>query len=704
MVKKNDGGWRMCVDFTDINKACPKDCYPLPEIDWKIESLAGFRLKCFLDAYKGYHQIQMAEGDEDKTAFFVGEGVFCYRKMPFGLKNAGATYQRLVDKVFSKQIRRNLEAYVDDMVIKSTSEEGMLSDIQETFERFRSINMKLNPKKCSFGVEEGPFLGHLITKQGIKANPTKIKAVTELEQPRALKDIQSLNGKLAALSRFLSKGAERSLPFFKVLKSCKGKKKIHWTDEADKALPTLTAPRARETLTMYLATSKESIDAALFAKRSEGQIPIYFVSRVLQGAELNYPALEKLILALVHASRRLRRYFQAHTIMVLTGTPIKQALIGPEKTGRVAKWAIELGEHDIVFLKRDERETPADFLPEIPFDDSEKKVKEKEVSDPSNEWKLYTDGASSSDGAGARLMLIDPAGKEYTYAIRFEFETTNNEAEYEALLAGLRIAQEMEITKVAIFLDSQLVVNQIKGTYAAKQLSIKSYLQKVKTALKGFKGEAAKAIQDCDKCKEQSAIRKVGVDGAITVGSTWPFSHWGIHILGPLPMAPGGLQFLAITVEHSTKWVEAKPITVKNARQVEKFVWEYVVCRFRVPRMISSKEEKRFKEGIFADFCKGLKITQTFSPITEHMEIMHYIEKQLVRSQQSWVDNLAKELWVHRTLPRNSQEETPFSLTYGSEAVVPIVEATDDRGRTQETTKKGKEIASIEKAHYRNKL
>ncbi|GJW66716.1 putative reverse transcriptase domain, ribonuclease H-like domain protein [Tanacetum coccineum] len=203
-----------------------------------------------------------------------------------------------------------------------------------------------------------------------------------------------------------------------------------------------------------------------------------------------------------------------------------------------------------------------DFLPEIPFDDIEKKVKEKEVSDPSNEWKLYTDGASSSDGAGTGLMLIDPAGKEYTYALRFEFETTNNEAEYEALLAGLRIAQEMEITKVVIFLDSQLVVNQIKGTYAAKQLSI--------TALKGFEGytvghvrrnqnkkadalsklasmtfehltkevEAAKAIQYCDKYKERSAIRKAWADGAIAVESTWPFSHWGIHILGPLPMAP----------------------------------------------------------------------------------------------------------------------------------------------------------------------
>ncbi|GJR27523.1 reverse transcriptase domain-containing protein [Tanacetum coccineum] len=135
----------------------------------------------------------MAEGDEDKTTFFAGEGIFCYRKMPFGLKNAGATYQILVDKVFHDQIGRNLEAYVDDMVIKSTFKEQMSADIKETFEKFRSINMKLNPKKCSFGVEEGPFLGHLITKH---------KTITDVEQLKTLKDVQSLNGKIEALRYF----------------------------------------------------------------------------------------------------------------------------------------------------------------------------------------------------------------------------------------------------------------------------------------------------------------------------------------------------------------------------------------------------------------------------------------------------------------------------------------------------------------------
>nr|GEW25833.1 reverse transcriptase domain-containing protein [Tanacetum cinerariifolium] len=146
MVKKHDGSWRMYVDFTDLNKAYPQDCYPLSEIDSKVESLCGYPFKCFLDAYKGYHQIQLAESDEEKKAFHTGQGVYCYTKMPFGLKNAGATY-RLVDKAFDSQIGRNIEVYVNDLVVKSHTEAEMLRDIGETFRTLRKINMKLNPKK-----------------------------------------------------------------------------------------------------------------------------------------------------------------------------------------------------------------------------------------------------------------------------------------------------------------------------------------------------------------------------------------------------------------------------------------------------------------------------------------------------------------------------------------------------------------------------
>ncbi|GJZ64454.1 reverse transcriptase domain-containing protein [Tanacetum coccineum] len=309
-----------------------------------------------------------------------------------------------------------------------------------------------------------------------------------------------------------------SLPFLKKLKGYTDKKTIQWTPDAEEAfqkmkkfmeiLPTLTSLIKGEVLVMYLAASTKSISTVLLTRREEREVLIYFISRALQGVELNYPTLDKLILALVHAARRLRREYN----------PAKKQI-------------------------------PKDLFVEMPSEEDKKttarKIEtKKENPKLDNAWKLYTDGASSSDNSGEGFMLISPEEKEYTYALRFRFETINNGEKYEALLAGLWIAQEMEIRSLVIFVNSQLMVNQTKGLFEARQPMIKKYLENVKEILKA--------------------------------SNTSP-----------------------------------------------------------------KKDEKQYKEGIFTDFYKGLKITQSFSPITEPVEIMNRIEKQLVRSQQRWADDLA---------------------------------------------------------------
>ncbi|GJR07600.1 reverse transcriptase domain-containing protein [Tanacetum coccineum] len=307
LVKKLDSSWMMYIDFKDLNKACPKDLYPLSEIDWKIKYLMGFKYKCFLDAYKGYHQIQIAKRDEEKTAFHTDEGVFCYRKMPFGLKNAGATHQRLVDTNFEGQIGRNLESYVDAMVIKSKTEPEMIKDVKETLLTLKKVNMKLNPKKCCFEIEEGTFLGYIVTFEGIRANLEKAKAVVNMPSPSNLKQMQRLSGKLATLNRFLSKAAKKALPCLDTLKKCTYKKDFHWTTEAEEAfqamkkliaeLPTLTALKKGEELMVYLSAANEAVSAVLLVERDGRQALIHYVSKTLQGAEINYPPMEKLVLA-----------------------------------------------------------------------------------------------------------------------------------------------------------------------------------------------------------------------------------------------------------------------------------------------------------------------------------------------------------------------------------------------------------------------
>ena len=174
MVKKANGKWRMCVDFTDLNKACPKDSYPLPRIDTPVDSTARHQLLSFMDAFSGYNQIKMEETDQEKTSFVTSQGLFHFKVMSFGLKNAGATYQRLMNKMFAHQIGRNVQVYVDDMLVKSLHEDDHLDDLRETFDTLRSYNMKLNPNKCAFEVTVGKFWGFMVSQRGIEVNLEKI--------------------------------------------------------------------------------------------------------------------------------------------------------------------------------------------------------------------------------------------------------------------------------------------------------------------------------------------------------------------------------------------------------------------------------------------------------------------------------------------------------------------------------------------------
>ena len=226
----------MCVDFIDLNKACPKDSYPLPRVDVLVDSTARHQLLSFMDAFSGYNQIRMHEADQEKTSFLTSQGLFCYKVMPFGLKNASATYQRLMNKMFAQQIGRNVQVYVDDMLVKSRREEDHLEDLKETFNTLRSYNMKLNPGKCAFGVTAGKFLGFMVSQRGIEANPDKIRAIMEMAPPRNVKEVQSLNGKIVALNRFVSRATEKCLPFF-----CTLKRSFEWTTECQQAFEELKA-------------------------------------------------------------------------------------------------------------------------------------------------------------------------------------------------------------------------------------------------------------------------------------------------------------------------------------------------------------------------------------------------------------------------------------------------------------------------------
>ncbi|KAL0373553.1 UNVERIFIED_CONTAM: Retrovirus-related Pol polyprotein from transposon.6 [Sesamum radiatum] len=264
-----------------------------------------------IDASQDYHQIMLNPDDQKRVSFVTSGGTYCYIFMPFGLKNAGATYQQLVDRMFREQLRRYMEVYVDDLLVKSRQMDQHLADLAETFDTLRRFHMKLNSANCTFGVRSGKFLGYIVVEKGIEVNPEKIRAIQEMKPPANLNEVQRLAGRIAALSRFISRSAEWSLSFFKALRKTKD---FIWDEDCQQAFRYLKA---------YLA-----------------QLPL-----------LTKPTLE-----------------------------------GNEGNGL-----------------------------------------------------LHVDGSSTIDGSGAGEVLTSPEGDELEYALHFDFKALNKEAEYEALIAGIRM-------------------------------------------------------------------------------------------------------------------------------------------------------------------------------------------------------------------------------------------------------------------------
>jgi len=313
----------------------------------------------FLDAFSGYNQIKIHPRDECKAAFMTETCCYCYKVMSSGLKNAGATYQRLMDRILAPMLGRNVQAYVDDMVVTSQERGRHTIDLEELFATIAKYRVKLNPEKCVFGVEAGKFLGFLLTKRGIEANPDKCATILAKRSPASVKEVQQLTGRMAALFRFVSAGGDKGHPYFQCLKR---NSRFVWTEECEAAFlklkeylaapPMLCKPQTGVPLRLYFAVTEWAISDVLVQEQDQTHKPIYFVSKVLQGPEARYQSLEKAALAVVFSARRLRHYFQSFTLVVMTDLPIQKVLQKPDVAGRMVRWAVELSEFDIQYESR----------------------------------------------------------------------------------------------------------------------------------------------------------------------------------------------------------------------------------------------------------------------------------------------------------------------------------------------------------------
>ncbi|RVX18537.1 Retrovirus-related Pol polyprotein from transposon 17.6 [Vitis vinifera] len=763
-----------CVDYTNLNNACPKDSFPLPRIDQIVDSTSGQGMLSFLDAFSGYHQIPMSPDDEEKTAFITPHGLYCYKVMPFGLKNAGATYQRLMTKIFKPLIGRSVE-----------------------------YDMKLNPSKCAFGVSAGKFLGFMVSQRGIEVSPDQVKAVMETPPPRNKKELQRLTGKLVALGRFIARFTDELRPFFLAIRKAGTQ---GWTDNCQNALerikhclmhpPILSSPIPKEKLYMYLAVSEWAISAVLFRCPSpKEQKPVYYVSRALADVETRYSKMELTALALRSAAQKLRPYFQAHPVIVLTDQPLRSILHKPDLTGRMLQWAIELSEFGIEFQPRLSKkgQVMADFVLEY-----SRRPNQHHESSEQEWWTLRVDGASRSSGSGVGLLLQSPTGEHLEQAIRLGFSASNNEAEYEAILSGLDLALALSVSKLRIYSDSQLVVRHVQKEYEAKDSRMARYLAKVRSTLQQFTEWTIEKIKRADN-RHADALAGIAASLPIKEAILLPIhvqanpsvaenstcntieanqtddQEWTHDIAeylrtGTLPEDPKQAHKIRVQAARFTligghlykrsftgpylrclghseaqyvlaelhegicgnhtggrslahrahsqgyywptmkkdaaayvqkcdkcqryapiphmpsaalnrKWVEAEAYASIKDKDVTKFVWKNIVCRFGIPQIIIADNGPQFDSIAFRNFCSELNIRNSYSTPrypqsngqaeATNKTLINALKKRLEQAKGKWVEELPGVLWAYRTTPGRPTGNTPFALTYGMDAVIP---------------------------------
>ncbi|KAG9453486.1 hypothetical protein H6P81_006390 [Aristolochia fimbriata] len=487
-VKKKTGQIRVCVDFCDLNKACPKDDFPLPITELMVDATTGHEALSFMDGSSGYNQIRMDPKDEELTAFRTPKGIFCYKVMPFGLKNAGATYQRAMQNIFDDFLPKRVECYVDDLVVKTKQRSDHLLDLRAVFERLRRFQLKMNPLKCAFGVTSGKFLGFIVHHRGIEIDQSKIDAIQKMPEPRNVSELKIFQGHLAYIRRFISNLAGKCQPFSRLLKK---NTSSEWDESCRNAFnnlkayltkpPVLVAPIIDRPLLLYIAAQEKSV-GALLAQCDENnkERSLYYLSRTLVGAELNYSPIEKTCLALIFAVQKLQHYLLAHsTNLISRDDPLKYIMSRLILSGRLAKWALLLSEFEINFVPQQgiKGQALANFLADHPvpaewelteiFPDEEIFV--VEVLPP---WEMYFDGAARRNGAGAGVLFISPKKDLQPYSFVLTQICSNKEAKYQALLLGLGIALEMQLPQLNIYGDSALVIKQLTGEFEVKKLEL----------------------------------------------------------------------------------------------------------------------------------------------------------------------------------------------------------------------------------------
>jgi len=715
LVKKKDGSTRFCIDYRKVNEVTRKDAYPLPRVDDTLETLVGSKYFSTLDLASGYWQVEVAENDQPKTAFTTPEGLFQFRVMPFGLCNAPATFQRLMDRVLSDLKWSTCLVYFDDIMVVGKSFADHLSNIGSVLARLRRAGLKLKPRKCHLCQKRVAFLGHIVSAEGIATDPSKTDAVAQWPTPQSRREVQQFLGLANYYRRFVKNFASIAKPLQRLTEK---NSNFDWNIECQNAFdklraclispPVLSYPDYSRRFILDTDASDVGIGAVLSQIRDDGsEVVVSYASRSLSRPEQRYCVTRKELLAVVEFIHHFRQYLLGREFTLRTDHgSLVWVRNFREPEGQLARWLQKLEEYTFTIIhRRGTLHSNADAMSRIPCRQCGRENHTEDIVDE----EVTTLGVviprplSHTPDDMAQHQLEDDYIQPVYHAVKSGHSPPPNIVRAWSRESRL-LAQQWKsllIKKGVLWRrklggnenDLQLVLpakfhSDVLQCLHEGALSAHLGEEKMLCQLKerfywpGSADDVKDWCATCQTCCTRKSAAPKKRAGLQTIGAGYPLQVVSVDIMGPLPETDSGSKYVLVAVDYFTRWVEAYGIPNQEATTVARKLVDEMFCRFSPPEQLHSDQGRQFESELVKEVCKllGVKKTRTtpYHPQGNGMverfnrTLLDMLSTTVGNHPASWEQNIRKVCLAYNSSVHSSTGYSPFFLMFGRQVKLPV--------------------------------
>ncbi|UYV79989.1 K02A2.6-like [Cordylochernes scorpioides] len=676
LVRKKDGSLRFCVDYRRLNKITKKDVYPLPRIDDALDTLSGSRYFSTMDMRSGYWQIEVDDKDREKTAFITPDGLYEFNVMPFGLCNAPATFERMIDNVLRGLKWDMCLCYLDDIVVYGSTFKEHLTRLYKVLRCIKQAGLCLNYKKCHFASRQITILGHVVNEFGTQPDPEKVKAIVHFPKPRNISETRSFLGLSSYYRRFIKSYANKSRPLNSLLKK---DEKFIWGEEQDESFRILKQELGSSPVLGHFIEGAEThvhtdasgygLGAVLVQIQNDAERPIAYASRTLTKAEKNYSTTEKECLAVVWALGKFRPYLYGRPFTVVTDHHSLCWLVGlKDPSGRLARWALKLQEYDInIVYKSGRKHKDADCLSRSPLaDTAEIEGHITSIQDIAEEQ------SKDAHLVGIREKLANENLKGYQM-IEGVLYKKNYDPEGKPWLLVVPKQMRHEILK------------DVHDTPMAGHLGFAKTYDRVRKRFywPGLYRTVSQYIAHCKECQRRKGVPQKPPGLLVPIPpTTSPFQKIGIDYLGRFPISHTGNRWIIVATDYLTRFAITKAAATAEATELATFLIEDVILKHGAPREIITDRGRNFMSQTIREInnLNGTihRFTTAYHPqtngLTERLNktLTDMISMYVDVDQKNWDNILPYVTFAYNTARQETTGYSPFFLVHGREVETPL--------------------------------